>query len=148
MLVICSPTINEGVFPSVALLLSYLKCLHPLKKKGMAFGSYGWSGEATKVVEAEMKAMGIEVLEPALEVVYVPWEEELQQCMDLGERIAGSVWGKEPMQKTHVGYLSIVGLFFCSSLTFGAKQYRVKVDQGPRTNLCFGGRGISLTRED
>jgi len=91
VLVIGSPTINEGVFPSVALLLSYLKGLHPLKKKGMAFGSYGWSGEATKVVEAEMKAMGIEILEPGLGVVYVPGEEELQQCMELGERIAGSV---------------------------------------------------------
>ena len=91
VLVIGSPTINEGVFPSVALLLSYLKGLHPLKKRGMAFGSYGWSGEATKVVEAEMKAMGIEILEPGLGVVYVPGEEELQQCMELGERIAGSM---------------------------------------------------------
>jgi flavorubredoxin len=91
VLVIGSPTINEGVFPSVALLLSYLKGLHPLKKRGMAFGSYGWSGEATKVVEAEMKAMGIEIMEPGLGVVYVPGEEELQQCMELGERIAGSV---------------------------------------------------------
>ena len=38
-----------------------------------------------------MKAMGIQILEPGLEVVYMPGDEELKQCMDLGERIAGSV---------------------------------------------------------
>ncbi len=91
VLVIGSPTLNEGVFPSVAHILSYLKGLHPLKKKGVAFGSYGWSGEAIKVVEAEMKAIGIEILEPGLEVVYVPGDEELQQCMELGERIAAGL---------------------------------------------------------
>ena len=44
ILVIGSPTLNEGIFPSVAQLLSYLKGLRPLKKMGVAFGSYGWGG--------------------------------------------------------------------------------------------------------
>ena len=92
VLVIGSPTLNEGVFPSVAHLLSYLKGLHPLKKKGVAFGSYGWSGEAIKAVEAEMKAMGIQILEPGLEGRSTCLGmRNCKQCMDLGERIAGSV---------------------------------------------------------
>jgi flavorubredoxin len=68
-----------------------LKGLHPLKKKGMAFGSYGWSGEATKIIETEMKAMGIEILEPELGLMYVPGEEELLKCTQLGERIAAGL---------------------------------------------------------
>ena len=91
VLVIGSPTLNEGVFPSVAQLLSYLKGLHPLKKKGVAFGSYGWGGEAITALESEMKAMGIAMLEPGLGVIYVPKEEDLKSCVQLGERIAANL---------------------------------------------------------
>ena len=91
LLVIGSPTLNEGIFPSVAQLLAYLKGLHPLKKRGVAFGSYGWGGEAIKAVEAEMKAMGIEVLEPGLGVIYVPNDEDLENCVQLGKRLANSL---------------------------------------------------------
>ncbi len=91
VLVIGSPTLNEGIFPSVAQLLSYLKGLHPLKKKGVAFGSYGWGGEAIKALESEMKAMGIAMLEPGLGVIYVPKEEDLKSCVQLGERIAANL---------------------------------------------------------
>ena len=91
VLVIGSPTLNEGIFPSVAQLLSYLKGLHPLKKKGVAFGSYGWGGEAIKALESEMKAMGIAMLEPGLGVIYVPKDEDLKSCMQLGERIAANL---------------------------------------------------------
>ena len=91
ILVIGSPTLNEGIFPSVAQLLVYLKGLRPLKKLGVAFGSYGWGGEAIKAIEAEMKAMGIKLLEPGLGVIYVPGEEDLKNCVQLGERIARSL---------------------------------------------------------
>lgn len=91
ILVMGSPTLNEGMFPSVAQLLSYLKGLHPVKKKGVAFGSYGWGGEAIKAIEAEMKAMGIELLEPGLGIVYVPRDEDLKSCQQLGERLAAGL---------------------------------------------------------
>ncbi|HTY21852.1 MAG TPA: FprA family A-type flavoprotein [Desulfomonilaceae bacterium] len=88
VLAIGSPTINEGVFPSVAQILSYVKGLRPLNKKGVAFGSYGWGGEALEAINNEMRASGIEVVEPGLGVVYVPMREDLESCFELGERIA------------------------------------------------------------
>ena len=91
VLVIGSPTINEGMFPSVAQFLSYLKGLHPLKKRGVAFGSYGWGGEAIQHVNNEMKAAGIGVLEEGLGVVYVPGEQELEACVELGRRLGEAV---------------------------------------------------------
>lgn len=90
-LVIGSPTINEGIFPSVAQILAYLKGLRPMKKKGAVFGSYGWGGEAIKAMEEAMKGMGIELVETGLGVMYVPGEEDLANCVQLGERIAGSL---------------------------------------------------------
>ena len=91
ILVIGSPTINEGIFPTVAELLIYLKGLRPLKKKGVAFGSYGWGGEAIPAINDLMKDSGIEVIDPGLSVMYVPGEEDLEQCVTLGKKIAANI---------------------------------------------------------
>jgi len=91
MLVFGSPTLNEGIYPSVAQLLSYLKGLRFLKKKGAAFGSYGWGGEAIEAINKEMKAAGIEVVDPGLGIIYVPQEEDIGSCFSLGQRLAASL---------------------------------------------------------
>lgn len=86
-----SPTLNNGLFPTVGDFLVYLKGLRPQKKKAVAFGSYGWGGGAVKLVEQELKNAGIEVLEPGLQVKYRPFEEELDSCRELGKRLATAV---------------------------------------------------------
>lgn len=83
-----SPTLNNGLFPTVGDFLVYLKGLRPQKKKAVAFGSYGWGGGAVKAVEQELKNAGIEVLEPGLQVRYRPYEKELERCRKLGEQLA------------------------------------------------------------
>ncbi len=56
-----SPTINRGVMPTVAAMLTYMKGLAPLKRVGCAFGSYGWSGESVAVIEDMMKSLKWEI---------------------------------------------------------------------------------------
>ena len=85
-----SPTLNNGLFPTVGDFLIYLKGLRPQKKKALAFGSYGWGGGAVKIVEQELKNAGIEVLEPGLQVKYRPYEKELESCRKLGEQLAAA----------------------------------------------------------
>jgi flavorubredoxin len=48
--VVGSPTLNNQLFPTVSDFLVYMKGLKPLNKIGAAFGSYGWSGEAVKLI--------------------------------------------------------------------------------------------------
>lgn len=83
-----SPTLNNGLFPTVGDFLVYLKGLRPQKKKAMAFGSYGWGGGAVKAIEQELKNSGIEVLGPGLQVRYRPYGRELERCRKLGEQLA------------------------------------------------------------
>ncbi|WP_156161090.1 MULTISPECIES: FprA family A-type flavoprotein [unclassified Methanosarcina] len=83
-----SPTLNNGIFPTVGDFLVYIKGLRPQKKKAMAFGSYGWGGGAVKTIEQELKNAGIEVLEPGLQARYRPYEKELEKCRKLGEQLA------------------------------------------------------------
>lgn len=86
-----SPTLNNGMFPTVAEFLCYLKGLKPRGKLGAAFGSYGWGGGATTAVRQEMEQTGIEMVEPDLAVKWVPDETELAQCAELGKRLAARV---------------------------------------------------------
>jgi len=58
-------------------------------KVGAAFGSYGWSGEAPKMVLEIMKLkFGMNVTEPALMVLNTPNESSLNLCRALGKRVS------------------------------------------------------------
>jgi flavorubredoxin len=91
VILVGSPTLNNGMFPSMGGFLTYLKGLRPRSKKAVAFGSYGWGGGAVKAVEKELEAAGFELIEPGLPVRYRPDEEELEKCRQLGERMADAV---------------------------------------------------------
>lgn len=87
-LLVGSPTINNQLFPTVADGLSYLKGLRPKNLVGAAFGSYGWSGESTKLIEAELREMKVELIADAQRVKYVPTADDLQASVALGVKIA------------------------------------------------------------
>ena len=87
-LLIGSPTLNNGMFPSVAEFLCYLKGLKPKNKIGAAFGSHGWTGGAVKAIQQEMEQTGIEFLDSKLAFKFVPNEAEIQQCVDFGKEMA------------------------------------------------------------
>ena len=87
-LVFGSPTLNNGMLPRMADLLHYMKGLRPASKIGAAFGSYGWSGEAVKLMNAIMEEMRFMVIDPGINVQYVPAHDDLRKCVKLGRRVA------------------------------------------------------------
>jgi flavorubredoxin len=87
-LVVGSPTLNNGLFPTVADVLSYIKGLKPRNLIGAGFGSYGWSGEAVGQVADALGEMKVEVIGEGIKVKYVPDEESLSRCFALGREIA------------------------------------------------------------
>ena len=56
-----SPTLNRGMMPNVAAFDVY-EGLAPKNRVGMAFGSYGWSGESVSQVESVLRECGFELL--------------------------------------------------------------------------------------
>jgi len=76
-ILIGSPTLNNGLFPSVAEYLCYQRGLKPMNKVGLAFGSYGWSGQAAQEIAEQMKAAGIDVLDELIKIKFVPKAEDL-----------------------------------------------------------------------
>jgi flavodoxin I len=58
-------------------------------KVGAAFGSYGWSGEASKLVIEIMKnKFEMIVTEPPLPIKYEPDQASIEKCKEFGKRIA------------------------------------------------------------
>ena len=72
-----SPTLNNGLFPTVAEYLSYQRGLRPMNKVGLAFGSYGWSGQAVQEIANIMKETRIDVMDELIKVKFVPKPEDL-----------------------------------------------------------------------
>jgi len=61
-------------------------------KVGAAFGSYGWSGEAPKLVLEIMKnKFEMRLIEPLLLAKYTPDQNSLNMCRDLGRRVSESL---------------------------------------------------------
>ncbi len=87
-LIVGSPTINGTIFPTMADVLTYLKGLKKQGLVGAAFGSYGWSYDNIKQLNEYLEKMKIEILDPGLKVKYVPQDEDLKNCFELGERIS------------------------------------------------------------
>ena len=83
-----SPTLNNNIFPTMADVLTYLKGLRPANLIGAAFASYGWGGESAAQLNAILSEMKVELVSEPLKVKYVPNEEDLSRCFDLGVNIA------------------------------------------------------------
>jgi flavorubredoxin len=83
-----SPTLNNGIFPSVGQFLTYIKGLKPTNKAACAFGSYGWSGQAVGIITEELKSMGLTMAHEGYRLKYIPDPEELAETRALGEKLA------------------------------------------------------------
>ena len=87
-LILGSPTLNNGILPRIADFLTYLKGLRPQDKIGAAFGSYGWGGEAVKIINEYLESMKIKLVDDGVKVKFVPREGDLKKCFELGVKVA------------------------------------------------------------
>ncbi len=76
-----SPTLNSNMLPTVSGFLTYLKGLSPKNRIGLAFGSYGWGGQAVGHVEDELKECGFEMME-SIKIQYIPDEAQLTEIVN------------------------------------------------------------------
>jgi len=83
-----SATLNQGMMPMAAAVLTYLKGLKPAGKAGLAFGSCGWSKGGPEAVEGYLKAMKWEILHEPIRAQYRPTPEVLNECFAAGKTLA------------------------------------------------------------
>ena len=86
-----SPTINGDAVKPVWDLLSSLAVVNLKGKLGAAFGSYGWSGEAVRMIEDRMRGLKMRVPVPGLRLKLIPTDEELKECHEFGHKLAAAL---------------------------------------------------------
>jgi flavorubredoxin len=83
-----SSTLNMDMMPMAAAALTYLRGLRPANKTGFAFGSYGWGRGGAEAILEYMKAMKWELPHDIVRAKYLPDEETLDKCRDIGRLLA------------------------------------------------------------
>lgn len=87
-LVMGSSTINNGILFSISGLLEMIRGMRFKNKRAAAFGSYGWSGEAVKMINKGLEEAGFALVNEGLRINWVPDEEGLKKCFEFGRAIA------------------------------------------------------------
>jgi anaerobic nitric oxide reductase flavorubredoxin len=87
-----SPTLNNGMFPTMGDFLTYLKGLRPRGKVFGLFGSHGWGGGAIKEMKKYLEAEKFETWEKELSVQYLSDSGELEKAVQFGREFAKKVF--------------------------------------------------------
>lgn len=85
------PTVNRDVPKPMWDVLALLSSVKLKTNIAAIFGSYGWSGEACKMVEERLKGMGFKLVTDPVRTMFTPTEETLTLCRELGALTAEQV---------------------------------------------------------
>jgi len=83
-----SPTINQGILSAAAAILEEIRGLKFKNKKAAAFGCYGWSGEAVKMLSERLKEGGFQLLNDGIREKWNPDSDAVENCIRFGKDIA------------------------------------------------------------
>ena len=89
-----SPNYNHAMMPTVKRFLTEISDIDLKGKVGLAFGSYGWSLEATQMINKLLTSYGMEMIEDLL-IKRMPGDEELELCRRVGTLLACKIKNKE-----------------------------------------------------
>ncbi len=90
-IVVGTPTYHHDTTVDIKMLFeeAAVKGINLKGKVGAAFGSYGWSGEAPRLVLEILKnKFEMDVAEPPLLIRYTPDTAGLEKCREFGRRVA------------------------------------------------------------
>jgi NADH oxidase (H2O-forming) len=90
-LLIGSPTINQNTLLPVYKLISVINPLRDKSKPAGAFGSYGWSGEAPRIISDVLKNLKLRVYDEPVAVKFYPGEDKGTALKEFGQKFAGFV---------------------------------------------------------
>jgi flavorubredoxin len=92
--IVGSPTINQNTLLPVYKLFSVINPIRDKGKPAAAFGSYGWSGEAVKLIEDHLRNLKLNVICEGLTVRFHPNQEDSEKLIHLGEAFGRTLQGE------------------------------------------------------
>lgn len=92
--VLGSATRNNMPMANMMACLANMKGLRPLNRVGGAFGTYGWSGEAPKMIAQALDDMKFDLPAEPLKCYFNPGADDLAACRKLGGDVAAALKAK------------------------------------------------------
>jgi len=78
-ILIGSPTINQNTLLPVYSMFALLNPIRDKGKKAAVFGSYGWSGEAVKLIENNLRSLKLDIVCEGISSKFFPVTTKLNQ---------------------------------------------------------------------
>ncbi len=95
-IIIGSPTINQNTLLPVYKLFSVINPIRDKGKPAAAFGSYGWSGEAVKLIEDHLRNLKLKVVGEGLTARFFPNSKETDRLISFGEEFVKVLLEEKP----------------------------------------------------
>lgn len=93
-IIIGSPTINQNTLKPIYELFSVINPVRNRGKLAGAFGSYGWSGEAIKIIESNLKNLKLKVFDSGVKCTFIPFEDSNEKAIEYGKKFGEKLLGK------------------------------------------------------
>ncbi len=88
-LLVGSPTINQNTLLPVYKLFAVINPIRDKGKLAASFGSYGWSGEAVKIIEGNLKTLKLKVIEDGYSGKFFPHADKINELREFGRKFGG-----------------------------------------------------------
>ena len=95
-IIIGSPTINQNTLLPVYKLFSVINPIRDKGKPAAAFGSFGWSGEAVKLIEDHLRNLKLKVVGEGLTARFFPNSKETDHLISFGEEFVKVLQEEKP----------------------------------------------------
>ena len=82
-----SPTINQNTLLPVYKLFAVINPVRDKGKIAVSFGSYGWSGEAVKIIDNQLKLLKLNVYRDGLAEKFYPFPDKEAKYVELGKEV-------------------------------------------------------------
>ncbi len=87
-IILGSPTINQNILPQIYQVFGLINPIRDRAKLAAAFGSFGWSGEGVKLIEANLSNLKLKLFEDNLFIKFTPNGEEQEKAIEFGAKFA------------------------------------------------------------
>jgi NADH oxidase (H2O-forming) len=84
-LILGCPTFNQNILLPIYQVFSLVNPIRDKGKLAAAFGSYGWSGEGARLINANLQNLKFKLFDEGLMVKFTPHRESLEKCVEYGK---------------------------------------------------------------
>jgi len=100
-IIVGCPTINQNILLPIYKLFALINPIRDKGKVSGAFGSYGWSGEATNLISGTLKNLKLDVIDNGIFVKFTPNQSDIEKAKEYGTKIAEKIKSKSCLENTN-----------------------------------------------